>query len=68
MKCKAFPSLLAISDFLLSSVALFCREVPTPLKTEMYLTLHTLHSIYKGADKSLARTGRKQADVSVRMA
>ena len=37
------------------------REFPSALCKEKY-------TIYMGADKSLARPGRKQANVSVRMA
>ena len=42
--------------------------VPYRLIIYIYIYTHTYIYIYRGADKFLARTGRKQATVSVRMA
>jgi hypothetical protein len=37
-------------------------------KGPLFLILRQIYFVYRGADKSLARPGRKQANVSVRMA
>ena len=46
----------------------FILMFPNPLIYATNASLFFISVIYRGADKSLARPGRKQANVSVRMA
>ena len=44
------------------------RKITYEINTEINLNIYVAYIyIYRGADKSLARPGRKQANVSVRM-